>query len=490
MPPNKSSQSTRRRLLRALGAAGFLGIAGCSGDDDTDEATPPPETPTETPLPTTPTETQTATPDHSPSPSPSPSEGSQPSPTESPDQRRDPWGDIEPTGVPAYADDPNWRMLGHDLGNTFTNPHASGPSDDPSVRWSIERDLAPAINGNIIHDPLIVDGTVYTTFQTESTQGPNGTEQWDFIAIDADTGEMETIFSVEGRLQKPTIVDGTVYVGVGYTVRAYDLQSGEERWRSEPPTETDREPALLNTSAIRYIDGVVIATDNINLQNSEGDPLPQHYGFDSETGEMLWKAVGDGDSPNNARLPLVVDGVSLYPKTDTMRDIKTGEERVALMENLDFPALHDGELYGLAERDGERVLVSYDWETLEERWTLTSNKRISTGCPVAFDNILVVSGTYENLGVDRETGEILWHTRPSEEWEDDAELGSEFRPATGDTVYVVHLGGAVTALNPTDGSIKWQLRTDEMDWNLVHGCALADDLLVTVGVDGKVYGIS
>jgi outer membrane protein assembly factor BamB len=48
----------------------------------------------------------------------------------------------------------------------------------------------------------------------------------------------------------------------------------------------------------------------------------------------------------------------------------------------------------------------------------------------------------------------------------------------------------VTALNPTDGSIKWQLRTDEMDWNLVHGCALADDLLVTVGVDGRVYAIS
>jgi len=478
MPPDKSPQPTRRRVLRTLGAAGLLGIAGCSGDDDTD-GTSPPATPTETPV---------STPDNS--SSPSPSRGHQTTPTEQPDQTTDPWGDIDPTGEPQYADDPNWRMLGHDQGNTFTNPHAEGPSDDPSVQWVIEEDIAPAIDGYITHHPLIVDGTVYTTLQTESAQEGDDFERWDFVAIDAETGETETVFSVEGRLWKPTIVDGTVYVGVGRTVRAYDLRTGEERWRSEPPTEADPEPALFNTSAIRYTDGVVIVTDNVNLQTPEGDPAPQHYGFDGDTGEMLWKAVGDGDSPNNARLPLVADGVSLYPETDAMRDIKTGEKQVTLPEKLGFPALHDGELYSRAERDGEYVLVSYDWETLEERWTLTSDKRIGTGCPVAFDNMLVVSATYENLGVDRETGEILWQTKPSEGWDDNAELGSEFRPSTEDTAYVVHVGGAVTALDPTDGSIKWQLRTDDMDWNFVHGCALADDLLVTVSVDGKLYGIS
>jgi len=490
MPPDKSPHPTRRRVLYTLGAAGFLSIAGCSGDDDTEET--PPATPTETP-PSTPTETPAPTPDHaaSPSPSPSPSEGSQTTPTEPTDQTTDPWGDINPTGKLQYADDPNWRMLGHDTGNTFTNPHAEGPSDDPSVQWVIEDDIAPTIDGYRHHHPLIVDGTVYTAVQTESAREGTDSERWDFVAADADTGETETVFSVEGRLWKPTIVDGTVYVGVGRTVRAYDLQSGEERWHSEPPTEAHPEPALFNTSAIRYIDGVIIVTDNVNLQTPDGDPAPQHYGFDGETGEMLWKAVGDGDSPHGPRLPILAEGLSLYPETTTMRDIKTGQEKINFSASPQFPVLNDGELYGIAVQDGERILVSYDWETMERRWTFTSNKRISTGWPVVFNDILVVDGTYGFIGVDCETGERIWYAEPVEEFDDvDDYHPSLFMAATSETVYVVYSGGAAAAIDPADGTVKWGLKSEEMGWDPVSGCALADDLLVTVGAGGKLYGIS
>ena len=55
---------------------------------------------------------------------------------------------------------------------------------------------------------------------------------------------------------------------------------------------------------------------------------------------------------------------------------------------------------------------------------------------------------------------------------------------------VINSGGAVVALDPATGGINWQLKTDEMGWEPLAGCALADDLLVTVGAGGTLYGIS
>lgn len=54
------TRRTRRRFLEAVGVAGFLGLAGCSGDPDGGDDTPTPtSTPTGTPTPTpTPTPTQ------------------------------------------------------------------------------------------------------------------------------------------------------------------------------------------------------------------------------------------------------------------------------------------------------------------------------------------------------------------------------------------------------------------------------------------------
>ena len=489
MKLEESSQLNRRRFLSALGAAVLLGSAGCSGDDDTEE-TPPQTTPTETPPPTTPTETPVSTPDptSSPSPSPTPSDDGQATPTESPDRTTDPWGDIEPTGKPQYTDDPNWRMVGHDLGNTSCNPHAEGPSDDPSIQWVLETSLYPSINNYTFHHPLIVDDTVYTTIPFQRIRDNEEIERWKFVAADAATGETETVFTVDDWLRKPTIVDGTVYVAVGWTVRAYDLASGEERWRTDP--SPDAEPNLYNISTIRYVDGVVIVTDNNRLNDSDGNPVPQHYGFDGDTGNMLWKAVGDGKEADGPQIPLIVDGLSLYPRTPTLRDIETGAERVTLPKRLRSPSIHDGELYGVDEGE-ENVLVSLDWETLDERWTLRSDKRIHAASVMSFDDVLVAGAGEGFLGIDRETGAEVWYTEPADGWDDvDSHLGSVFRPSTQETVYAVHYGGAVTALDPTDGSIEWQLKTDEMDWSIITGCALAEDLLVTVAKKGKMFAIS
>jgi len=383
-------------------------------------------------------------------------------------------------------------MLGHDTGNTFRNVAAEGPSADPTVQWTANA-ATIAFSVSYIH-PLIVDGVVYVTVQQETTQDSPNEHHEHFLAIDGETGEARTVFSVEGYITAPTVVDGTAYVGVANTsddtttVRAYDLETGTERWRQS-------HRFLVGPTGIRVVDGIVIATLSSVVwgKNDEGEyvvPSPQEYAFDAETGELLWTGTGSETRTLEPRPPIVTDGMTLYPDTTTVRRLETGDVQAKLSTGLDFPVLADGELYGLVgnrDPDEDGVLVSYDWSSLDHRWTYDPDGDVRPGWAVAVDDVVVVNDR-ENVisGVHRESGERLWRT--TDLW--DEYLETMFRVATRETVYVVHFGGAVTALDPTDGTIKWQLKTDRMDWDTVTGCALADDLLVTVGYDGTVFAIS
>ncbi|WP_254863652.1 PQQ-binding-like beta-propeller repeat protein [Halovivax gelatinilyticus] len=199
------------------------------------------------------------------------------------------------------------------------------------------------------------------------------------------------------------------------------------------------------------------------------------------------KAYGSGSiGLEEPLLPVVADDVVCFPHAEHVWDLHSGDVVGDLPREFRYPVLFEGELYGLSDGADGTVLVSYEWETMEQRWIYEPEERVSAGWPVVIDDVVVVNGQPEGmLGIDRETGDKLWRTRP---WDD--YLGSLTRVATNGVVYVVHEGGAVTALDPTDGSIEWQLRTDEMEWTAISGCALADDLLVSVGSGGTLFGIS
>jgi hypothetical protein len=92
-------------------------------------------------------------------------------------------------------------------------------------------------------------------------------------------------------------------------------------------------------------------------------------------------------------------------------------------------------------------------------------------------------------GIDRETGARQWSVDTvSNSDSEEIHPHSQVRAADSETFYYVHSGGAATAIDPTDGTIEWQVVPD--GWQLATGCALAGDLLVTVGVGGTLYGIS
>ncbi|WP_254863594.1 PQQ-binding-like beta-propeller repeat protein [Halovivax gelatinilyticus] len=466
MSPDQSPRFTRRTALSMLGTVGAFAAAGCTAPGARTN------------------ETNT-------------SAGSEPketAPTEPPDDPPadyDDWPDppctdctVDFSTPPAYDDD-NWRMLGYDPGNSFVNPHADGPSDDPSVQWTFERNFL-SMGASRFHHPLIVDGTVYTT-QVIERLNRDQRGHWKFIAIDAATGEAETVFEANSSIWRPTIANGIVYAAIGREVHAYDLETGCVCWKSEE--------ILGAPSAIRRVGDVVVATDSAFRRKLETwEPVPQLHVLHAETGDKLWEAQGDNNGWDIPRMPIIDNEVVNFPNTKRRLDPPTGEELEPLPVRARYPVQTNGAYYGLTDIDDETVLTTYDWETGDHRWTYNpEGENVRAGWPVVIGDTVVVSETKGLVsGVDRTTGERLWRIEPWTHFDGvDSFLGSMFRVATSDTVYIVHDGGAVTAVDPTDGTIEWQLKTDEMNWTATRGgCALAGDLLITVGEGGTLYAIS
>jgi len=476
MRDKRPSRQTRRHVLASMTTGALIGWSGCASDDGPTEEGPSKRS-SATDNPST-TQTDTA------------ARKTTADSTDPDTSIEDPyWNESAPSGNVAYTDDPNWRMSGHDTGNTFTNLHAEGPSDDPSIRWTFERNTGGLMTGYNLHHPLIVNGTVYTSAPiTDSRDIANSDEwNWEFLALDATTGDPEPIFEADERISHPIIVDGTVYVGVGSTVRAYDLESGAERWRQE---------IELGVSAIRKMGDVVIVTRRcVNMALL--DEFQHVLALDAETGEKLWDRE-IGNVTCGQRLPIIKGKAVYSPDTTAVRDLRTGNRLGTIPVKPECTALHDETLYGIAPiGEKNRQYISYDWKEMEERWRYKPVTAVGGGWPVTVDDVVVVNtinfDTFIEtfVGIDRNTGERLWETNPTEGFDADSSLGSTYRIATKDTVYISHHGGAVTALDPTDGTIQWQLKTEEMGWEPIFGCALADDLLITVGgADGTLFAIS
>jgi len=379
-------------------------------------------------------------------------------------------------------------MLGHDTGNTFTNPHASGPSDDPEIRWTFERNTGGLLTDYQTFHPLIVDGTVYISAPDTQSGDVSNADQWtwEFLAIDAETGDSTPIFQTDDRISHPTIIDGILYASVGSTIRAYDLETGNERWRQN---------FGFGVSAIRKVHDVVIITRSC-LGVALLDKIPHVMAIDASSGEVLWQQKRK-DVFCGPRLPIVYGDAVYIQDSAAIRNLKTGEIRGRLSARPVYPSMSNETLYGatlLKENVSNRRFVSMEYLNLEEQWASRPEEGIRTGWPVVVGDVLVLHTGRDRaniVGADRNTGERLWVTNTTEAFGRGSPLGSMFRVATDDTVYAIHEGGAVTAVDPTDGTILWQLKNEEMGWNPIRGCALADDLLVTVGGgNGKLFAIS
>lgn len=440
------SLTSRRRALQTIATAGMIGITGCTTNSDS------PSTPTKSPGSTdqptrTTTDPNTITARHFP-----PEE-------ETVTEPADPWEDIEPTGIPAYHDDPNWRVMGHDTGNTFSNPHADGPDSDPTARWTYECGGDP-LNSRMVYTPAIVDGTVYVPLLQDGGKGA-------LIAIDAETGESEPVVETESYLWRPTIVDGIAYVLFGdSTVGAFDLESGQRLWRSG---------VARSIGSLRRVGDTIIGT--------KGDIL---VGIDAETGDIRWRKYQDTNSLG-AYYAVRADRTVYNMAGKTRRKVRTGKVRSNVPYQLNYPVLDQGQLFG--NNSDRNTFVSLDWETMENNWEFTPDEEyeIYGGYSGVVDDVLIVQivdQEWKNnslFGLNRETGEVLWRQSNGER------LGPMFIATDQNMAYAISLSYPPMALDPQTGEIKWQFETES---NVAGaGVALADDLLVVSDGVGNIWAL-
>lgn len=478
MPSDSALQ--RRRYLFALASAGMIGTAGClGGSDDTDGNT-------------TGNGSDTKRNDGGPQDGDDPQSGDDSSNDGTDDQPDEVGWVVADPGEPLYTDDPDWRILGHDTGNSFRNPEAEGPTSDPTVQWTFDTNVHSTFD--MVHQPAIVDGTVYTRELLNPESSSEAEIRSELVTIDVETGESERHFEVDGLIRRPTVVDGTVYLSVysegGFTrpresLRAYDLDSGEKQWETA---------GVFKTLAIYPVGERLVVTDTSPAFNPETqDWTPEMRVFDATTGDLQWEyGSGSGQRTDfwiRFGLPIVTEDIAHFPETSEPRNLRTGDAAGQLPSPVRGP-LVDGRLFDVGLGDAERAPGAYDWGSLDEAWTRdfsTSGVRSTVVDGTVVKPVVYTesSAQHEILGVDAETGEQLWRIGPTF---DDRDFWRVPFPVAGrDLVYCPVSGGAF-AVDPDDGTVLWKLDATDGETVLSAGCALAGDTLLIVGEQPGIVG--
>ncbi len=270
------------------------------------------------------------------------------------------------------------------------------------------------------------------------------------------------------RIGTPLFVNNTIYFGTGVgTFYAYDLQTGQEKWRYDTGRAVLLAPLVENGRV--YFGG-----ESGNL-----------YALDSETGAEIWKfAAGDvehqiRDKYTNS-VPTIQDGIIYFTSEDFnvyALDVETGKEvwRFFLEEEtqqVETPIV-DGTLY-VGSWNG--YMFAIDIKTGTEVWR-SQTDNYHTG-QIGFGN--------ESFIPDQEVPE--------------GERGSNQVPfvtvspiITNDFVYFVDWTGSLFAVDRQTGEQIWRFKAETENWRNAGSrfyMTLYDDVIYYATFQDKhVYGV-
>ncbi|RYJ14290.1 pyrrolo-quinoline quinone [Halogeometricum borinquense] len=282
----------------------------------------------------------------------------------------------------------SWTQHGADAANTFASD-VSAPSRG-NLAWTSEAFTQ--------WEPVIADGTVYTTNFAPSKEGSA-------IALDAQDGSEQWRTTLGGKDSNGRVlVGGRFIVAHDSRLVALDPQNGDIVWQR---SLAGLEPSGLGSSA-----------------------------------ELL-----AADERSGTVIVPYSDGLKAFQAEDGQRRWETGE----ITGQLNTPAIYDGTVYTIGRVDGVDSLVALALDDGTIRWT-TALEDPSDGDPVATDQgVLVVDGN--TLVVhDRETGD-----RRSEIELVSDELGSLTTiAADGGTTFVATYERGLFAVDIETGTTQWQ----------------------------------
>lgn len=356
---------SRRNVLRAVGAAGILGLAGCNGV------------------------------------------GSDENQTETGDESDDDGGNAG-----------NWRSVDGDAGNTSANTAVTGPTSEPSSEILYEVDGLAELQAQ----PVVEDGQIFVLVDGKLLSlSSSGEKQWEYAMGDS-LGFSEVQPAVwEGTVYVPT-TESLVAVANGERQWAANLESSAE---SAPVANADGVVISTQFDVVSVAhDGSERWRKSVSGDGSrpavDGDTV---YHFDSsfsETellarsasdGSVQWRESGRGDKYT----PVVADG------TVYTREYDNGETTVHAVSGSDgsiqwtsdpitglvngYPALGDGTVYLVSDAE----LHAFDIEDGSSVWDSPYVTTSTTqGQPRIDGNSVYLHQNGSIVAVDSSTGEQRW----------------------------------------------------------------------------------
>ena len=348
------------------------------------------------------------------------------------------------------------------------NPARTGVSPEGLAGAALE----PAWEGEVpgtpfFSSPVVGDDTVYLT-----------TDQGGVHALDLDSGELQWSFATaNGQRSTPAVAGGLVYVGGGVSgfFYALDADTGEPAW-SYPTGD------FLTYATPTVVEGTVYFGTGFTEGNGGWV-----YALDAATGELTWRTfVG-------AQLffaPAIHGGLVYAASFDARRlvalDASTGALVWELTRGADtflsMPTVDDGRVFaatsGLDEVSGS--LLSLDAATGALLWEQPQHGDGAGNAPVAFDDLVIAGSTVNNWvrAYDRGTGAVRWV----------APIGSAVSNSqlAADGVVV---GGSqqdhrAWALDAYTGDLLWEATVDD---NVLSAPALSDGRLLVADRSGAVH---
>ena len=299
---------------------------------------------------------------------------------------------------------------------------------------------------------------------------------------------------VQGWLNNPVIVDGTVYVGsagtlqfgpdAGDGVYAFDLRTGQRKWFFA---------SAVDVNGVGFGDSVLVATGD------EG----RVWGLNPESGRPLWTSeVGNSVFTN----PLVIQGLAIVGDAAgrvTAYDITTGERSWVVTVR--------GAVRGGVASDGTRIYVAGDAAevaaiTLDGAvaWRRTVQARGPTGtgtrifaAPTLAGNLVVLSLVRDDVftqpgivALDKATGSVRWQAT------DEAGIKREWgnvrsSPAVvGDLiVYGESYSDGLVAIDILNGETQWAATAGPFCYPHWPSPVVVGGQVIIPRHDGGIYGV-
>jgi outer membrane protein assembly factor BamB len=287
------------------------------------------------------------------------------------------------------------------------------PSDSPILAWQVDT------GGELYGAPTIAEGILYVTSKAgilHALDAASGTEIW-----------RHTVTSYVTRAT-PAVVDGTVYVGAGFTFSALDAATGEERWSiplqyGGQASPTVREGLVVVSSQQGWIfaieagsgeilwrlptEGIVfgaasITGDSVIYGTDEGIL----YNVDSQSGRSNWRIT----LPGAIYASPVVTGDAVLATTQAGElhalDLASGDGLWSVDYGGALPPATNGEVVVLAASDGG--VYGLDAATGERRWLYPAGKQSLTA-PAITGNLAILGAGTSLLALDLDTGEAAWY---------------------------------------------------------------------------------